>query len=606
MQEQDILQYASGIPVYCAFDKILKIDSVQPNPKNPNQHPFRCERMLDMQEQDILQYASGIPVYCAFDKILKIDSVQPNPKNPNQHSEEQIALLAKIIGTQGWRAPITISTRSGLVVRGHGRLQAALEAGYTEVPVDYQAYTDEESELADLVADNRIAELAQMDAQMLSDIFQNLSDFDLELTGFTEDALKDILVIPEEKIDLEAALAQMDAQMLSDIFQNLSDFDLELTGFTEDALKDILVIPEEKIDLEAADRKVPKPEVRPFTQVGDIWEIGKHRLICGDSTKAHTYKKLMQGEAAQLVITDPPYNVDYEGSAGKIQNDCMSGSEFKDFLSDTYKKLMQGEAAQLVITDPPYNVDYEGSAGKIQNDCMSGSEFKDFLSAMFRCVAQVTRPGAAAYIFYADRETHAFRQGFEDAGFLFKQCLIWVKNTFVLGRQDYQWRHEPILYGWKAGAPHYFTEARNLSTVFDTQERPDFSAMSQEELLEYVESFYDRVDESPASILYCDKPTHNTDHPTMKPTALIAKLVENSSERDWIILDPFSGSGSTLVACEAEGRAARLIEIEPKFCDVIVKRYVQLTGKQDVFCLRRGMKIPVHETKLAKRGDVNG
>lgn len=465
-----------------------------------------------MQEQDILQYASGIPVYCAFDKILKIDSVQPNPKNPNQHSEEQIALLAKIIGTQGWRAPITISTRSGLVVRGHGRLQAALEAGCTEVPVDYQAYTDEESELVDLVADNRIAELAQMDAQMLSDIFQNLSDFDLELTGFTEDALKDILVIPEEKIDLEAA-----------------------------------------------DRKVPKPEVRPFTQVGDIWEIGKHRLICGDSTKAHTYKKLMQGEAAQLVITDPPYNVDYEGSAGKIQNDCMSGSEFKDFLS-----------------------------------------------AMFRWVAQVTRPGAAAYIFYADRETHAFRQGFEDAGFLFKQCLIWVKNTFVLGRQDYQWRHEPILYGWKAGAPHYFTEARNLSTVFDTQERPDFSAMSQEELLEYVESFYDRVDESPASILYCDKPTHNTDHPTMKPTALIAKLVENSSERDWIVLDPFGGSGSTLVACEAEGRAARLIEIEPKFCDVIVKRYVQLTGKQDVFCLRRGMKIPVHETKLAKRGDVNG
>lgn len=339
-----------------------------------------------MQEQDILQYASGIPVYCAFDKILEIDSVQPNPKNPNQHSEEQIALLAKIIGTQGWRAPITISTRSGLVVRGHGRLQAALEAGYTEVPVDYQAYTDEESELADLVADNRIAELAQMDAQMLSDIFQNLSDFDLELTGFTEDALKDILVIPEEKIDLEAA-----------------------------------------------DRKVPKPEMRPFTQVGDIWEIGKHRLICGDSTKAHTYKKLMQGEAAQLVITDPPYNVDYEGNAGKIQNDCMSGSEFKDFLSE-----------------------------------------------MFRCVAQVTRPGAAAYIFYADREAHAFRQGFEDAGFLFKQCLIWVKNTFVLGRQDYQWRHEPILYGWKAGAPHYFTEARNLSTIFDTQGRPDFSAMSQE------------------------------------------------------------------------------------------------------------------------------
>ncbi len=459
-----------------------------------------------MQEQEILQYASGIPVYCAFDKILDIDSVQPNPKNPNQHSDEQISLLAKIIGAQGWRAPITISTRSGFVVRGHGRLLAAQEAGCTEVPVDYQAYADEESELADLVADNRIAELAQMDAQMLADIFQNLSDFDLELTGFTEDTLKNIQFIPEEKIDLEAA-----------------------------------------------DRKVPRPEVRPFTQVGDIWQIGKHRLICGDSTKARTYKKLMQDEQAQLVITDPPYNVDYEGSAGKIQNDCMSDSDFKNFLAE-----------------------------------------------MYQCVAQVTCPGAAAYIFYADRETYAFRKGFEDAGFLFKQCLIWVKNTFVLGRQDYQWRHEPILYGWKTGAAHYFTDTRNLSTVFDTQERPDLSAMSSEELLEYVESFYDMMDESPTSILYCDKPTRNTDHPTMKPTALIAKLVENSSEQDWIVLDPFGGSGSTLVACEAEGRAARLIEIEPKFCDVIVKRYVQLTGKQDVICLRHGMKIPVQETKLAK------
>lgn len=464
-----------------------------------------------MQEQAVMQYAGGIPVYCAFDEILDIERVQPNPQNPNQHSEEQIALLSKMIRVQGWRAPVTISTRSGLVVRGHGRLMAAQQAGCTQVPVDYQSYVDEASELADLVADNRIAELAQMDAQMLADIFHNLSDIDLELTGFTQDALRDILVNPEQ------------------------------------------------IDVEAADKKIPKAQGKPFSQLGDIWQLGRHRLICGDSTKPLTYKKLMQDERAQMILTDPPYNVDYEGSAGKIQNDCMSKEQFRQFLL-----------------------------------------------AMYQCAAAVACEGAAIYVFYSDKETFAFRQGLEEAGFQFKQCLIWVKNTFVLGRQDYQWRHEPILYGWKAGGAHYFTEARNLSTVLDDTERPDFDAMEREELVEYVEAFYDMWNEARTSTLYCDKPARNAEHPTMKPTALIAKLIENSSKRDWIVLDPFGGSGPTLVACEAEGRIARVIEIDPKFCDVIVKRYLQLTGKQDVFCLRHGMKIPVQETKLWKAGDSLG
>lgn len=464
-----------------------------------------------MQEQKVMEYAAGIPVHCAFDEILDIEQLKPNPKNPNQHSEEQITLLSKMIRVQGWRAPITISTRSGLVVRGHGRLLAAQQAGCTQVPVDYQSYADEESELADLVADNRIAELAQMDAQMLADIFHNLSNIDLELTGFTEDALKNILVNVEQ------------------------------------------------IDVEAADKKIPKAECKPFSKIGDVWQIGRHRLICGDSTKPATYKKLM----------------------------------------------MQGEHAQMILTDPPYNVDYEGSAGKIQNDCMGNEQFRQFLLAMYQCVAAVACEGAAIYVFYSDKETFAFRQGLEDAGFQLKQCLIWVKNTFVLGRQDYQWRHEPILYGWKAGGAHYFTEARNLSTVLDT-EKPEFDAMEREELVEYVEMFYDMLNEVQTSTLYCDKPARNAEHPTMKPTALIAKLIENSSKKDWIVLDSFGGAGSTLVACEAEGRIARLIEIEPKFCDVIVKRYLQLTGKQDVFCLRHGMKIPVQETKLWKAGGSLG
>ena len=260
--------------------------------------------------------------------------------------------------------------------------------------------------------------------------------------------------------------------------------------------------------------------------------------------------------------------------------------------------LMQGEIAQLIVTDPPYNVDYEGAAGKIQNDNMESTAFRSFLHDMYTAAAAVTKNGSAAYVFHADSEGVAFREEYQNAGFLLKQCLIWVKNNFVLGRQDYQWRHEPILYGWKAGAPHYFTEERSISTVFDNQKRPDFGCMSRDELVEFIELIYDGADELPASILYFDKPTKNSDHPTMKPTALIGKLIENSSRHGWIVLDPFGGSGSTLIACEALGRKARTIELDPRFADVIVRRYIQTTGRRDVVLIRDNEEIPVEITGI--------
>lgn len=343
----------------------------------------------------------------------------------------------------------------------------------------------------------------------------------------------------------------MDNAMLKDIFATINDSDISarLTGYTEDDLAEIMQnIDFDAIDLEKADKEIPEPPAEPFTRPGDVWNLGPHRLICGDSTKRDTYAVLMQGDLARLIVTDPPYNVDYEGNAGKIMNDSMDSASFRAFLHD-----------------------------------------------MYSAAAAVTAAGAGVYVFHADGEGVAFREELQRAGFLLKQCLVWVKNSFVLGRQDYQWRHEPILYGWKDGAAHYFTDRRNLSTVFDESGRPDVDNMTRDELAELISLLYDELDQEETTVLYCDKPLKNADHPTMKPTALIARLVENSSKRDWIVLDPFGGSGSTLIACEATGRHARLIELDPKFCDVIVKRYIAATGKKDVTLIRDGKGMPIEK-----------
>ena len=362
-------------------------------------------------------------------------------------------------------------------------------------PVDYQHYESEEAELADLVADNRLAELAEIDDTLLAAIVAGLNDadYDTELTGY-------------------------DAELTAALIAGLE-------GPT--------------MDFEKADATIPEVPEDPISRLGDVWQLGPHRLICGDST-------------------DPA----------------------------TYAALMQDDSADLIVTDPPYNVDYEGMAGKIKNDCMKPEAFRAFLYAAFGAMAGAAKPGAGAYIFHADSEGVAFREAFQGAGFLLKQCLIWVKNAFALGRQDYQWQHEPILYGWKEGAAHYFTEQRNLSTVIDESGRPDVDKMSFDELADLVSLIYDAIEDQPSTVLYCDKPLRNAEHPTMKPVALVAKLIENSSRPGWVVLDPFGGSGSTLMACEGTGRVARLIELDPRFVDVIVKRYAEVTGKRDITLTR--------------------
>lgn len=229
--------------------------------------------------------------------------------------------------------------------------------------------------------------------------------------------------------------------------------------------------------------------------------------------------------------------------------------------------LMAGGKADLIVTDPPYNVDYEGGTGlKIQNDNMDDVRFRNFLTDAFRTMLNVLKSGGVYYIWHADSEGYNFRSALKAAGGLVRQCIIWVKNSLVLGRQDYQWRHEPCLYGWKEGAGHYWDGRRDLTTVED--DTPDYSKMSKEQLLQEIKNVR-------TSIIYEDKPKRNGEHPTMKPVRLFCRLIQNSSKEDDVVLDPFGGSGTTVIACAKLHREARIMELDPHYVDVIRKRWTQ-------------------------------
>ena len=399
-------------------------------------------------------------VYCAHSQMVEIEKVVPNPRNPNKHSEKQIALLSKIIAAQGWRAPITVSTRSGFIVRGHGRLLAARKLGLAEVPVDYQAYETEAAEWADLIADNRLSELSETDELLLKDLLQelNTSELDLELTAYTADEIDQMLgsakEVQEDDFDADKALSEIDEAK---------------------------------------------------TKLGDIYILGKHRLMCGDSTDAAAVEKLMDGQKADIAVTDPPYNVGYTGGT-------------KDALT-------------------------------IQNDKQEDSAFRQFLSAAFTNMDVAMKPGAVFYIWHADSEGYNFRAACKEAGWQVRQCLIWNKNQLVMGRQDYHWKHEPCLYGWKEGAAHLWASDRKQTTI-----------------------------------LCFDRPQKNAEHPTMKPVALLAYQIANNTKGEDIALDLFGGSGTTLVACEQLGRKCYMMELDPKYCDVIIKRWEKLTGNKAKLC----------------------
>ena len=338
----------------------------------------------------------------------------------------------------------------------------------SEVPVDFQDYESEASEFADLMADNKIQEFSELDLKMSADILKDIKDS--------------------------------------------GDIELEMSAFTEEALEELLAKTHEGEVVE--DNADLTPPENPVSQSGDIWLLGKHRLICGDSTKPETYEQLMDGKKVNLIVTDPPYNVAYEGTAGSIQNDNMEDKKFYEFLF-----------------------------------------------AAFKGMYDVCADGASIYVFHADKESINFRTAFRDAGFFCHQTCIWVKNSPVLGRCDYQYCHEPILVGWKPTAGHKWYSDRKQRTVWNF-----------------------------------DKPKKSELHPTTKPIPLMAYPIQNSSVVNSIVLEPFAGSGSTLIACEQTDRVCYAIELDEKFVDVIVKRYVDFIGNSDsVFLVRNGEKIPYSE-----------
>ena len=393
-------------------------------------------------------------------QLVPITKLVPYVNNARTHSPEQINKLRSSLREFGFINPVIIDRDFG-VIAGHGRILAAKEEGITEVPCVFADHLTEAQKKAYIIADNRMA----MDA------------------GWDEELLR---------VEIEALQAEA--------------FDLSLTGFDEkelsDLFKDDADVQEDDFDVDA---ELEKPT---FSKSGDVWTLGRHRLVCGDSTKAETFETLMQGRKANLVVTDPPYNVNYEGTAGKIKNDNLADEKFYQFLFDAFSNI------EKVMADD-----------------------------------------ASIYVFHADTEGLNFRKAFSDAGFYLSGCCIWKKPSLVLGRSPYQWQHEPCLYGWKKSGKHQWYADRKQTTIWEFE-----------------------------------KTKKNTDHPTMKPIPLLAYPIQNSSMSNTLILDPFGGSGSTLIACEQTDRDCYTIELDEKYCDVIVKRYIEQVGSADSVSVERDGK----------------
>lgn len=377
-----------------------------------------------------------------------------------------------------------------LIVEGHGRQIAALELGLETVPCIRLDHMTDEQRRDYAIRHNRTAELSEWDAVNLESELQ-----DLEIKGFDMQGLR---------------------------------FD------------DLLETPQAEPEQLVEDTPPAAPK-KPKSKRGCIYQLGRHRLMCGDSTSLSDMRSLMAGETADLVVTDPPYNVGYESEDGKT----------------------------------------------IQNDHMSSEAFLSFLTRAFTAMDAVMKPGCCFYIWYGETEGYNFRGACINAGWRIRQNLVWVKNQIVMGRQDYQWKHEPCLYGWKDGAAHYWSGGRKQRTTFTAVDLYELRNASEAELLRFIEEHWCDLEPTETSVLYEERPARSLEHPTMKPVRLIGRLVRNSSQEGGIVLDAFGGSGTTLIACEQLGRSCRMMELDPVYADVIVSRWEQFTGQTAVL-LRGG------------------
>jgi DNA modification methylase len=384
-------------------------------------------------------------------EIADINSIKPYENNPRKLSDKAIETVAMSLKEYGFRQPIVVD-KDRIIVVGHTRFRASKKLGFKEVPITIADNLTPEQINGYRIADNRTSEESEWDNELLK---MELKELDLK------------------------------------------DFNLELTGFNEDQLNSLLF--EEKQGL-TDENAVPELPEEPISKLGDIWKMGNHKLICGDSTILTTLEKIFGDSKADLLMTDPPYNVDYESKSTGM---------------------------------------------KIQNDNKSDDDFLQFLTDAFNNAAINLKLGCSFYIFHSDWFGLEFRQSIKNSDLELKQNLIWQKNALVMGRQDYQWQHEPCLYGWKRGSSHSWYSDRKQTTI-----------------------------------IKFDKPTKSKLHPTMKPVGLIEYLIKNSSKQEDIILDPFLGSGTTLMACEKQSRICYGVELDPKYCDVIVKRWEDFTGKK--------------------------
>lgn len=399
-------------------------------------------------------------------QLVPLEKLVPYVNNARTHSKEQITKLRSSLREFGFINPVIID-RDFSIIAGHGRVLAAKEEGITEVPCVFVDYLTEVQKKAYILADNRFAMDAGWDEELLRLEIESLQDmdFDVSLTGFEE----------AEIADLFAGQHETDAK----------DDDFDLSAALEKAA---------------------------FVQRGDVWIVGRHRLMCGDATSAEDVTTLMDGKKANLVVTDPPYGVSFKSADGlTIQNDSMKEEEFYTFLHDAFLNM-----------------------------------------------ASVLEKGGAAYVFHADTEGLNFRKAFMDAGFHLAGVCIWVKNSLVLGRSDYQWQHEPVLYGFLQNGKHPWYSDRKQTTIWNY-----------------------------------DKPKRNKNHPTSKPLDLLGYPICNSSQENSIVIDTFGGSGSTLMACEQTNRICHMMELDEKYASVILRRYVEDTGDADgVYVIRDGKKIP--------------
>ena len=411
-------------------------------------------------------------------QYIDIDSLTPYENNAKIHTPQKIDEIKKSIKEFGMNDPIGVWGEENLIVEGHGRLIACKELGLKEVPVIRLDGLTDEQRRAYTLAHNQLTMSTGFDLEKLK---LELDEITLDMSEFGFD-----------DIELDNPLD-------------------EENGIVEDEVTDA-------------------PE-QPKSEYGDIYQLGNHRLMCGDSTSQDDVDHLMSGVIADLVVTDPPYNVNFSNEKGMT----------------------------------------------IENDNMPNEKFYEFLSKAFSNMNLYLKEGGAFYVWYATIEHINFETALNSAGLHVRQQLIWVKNSFILGRNDYHWQHEPCLYGWKGGSGHYFVDDRTQSTIIE--DKPiDYDNLSKEEAVKMLKKVYSA--QLPSTIIRENKPLKNDLHPTMKPINLMAKLIRNSSEESEIVLDLFGGSGSTLIACEQLNRKCYMMEYDPRYADVIIDRWENFTGKK--------------------------